>query len=177
MMEEKKICFKCGRELPLSHFYKHSKMADGYLNKCKDCTKNDVKKRYDTLSKDENYMEKERARGREKYKRLSYNLKNFKSTTKLCPIEKTIASRLRRVGYDTNGKEAHHWNYNYPKSIILLPRKIHKLIHKYIYVNYEDKLCYTIENVSLDSKSKTEKYYNDILENNEINMKVEFIEL
>ena len=43
MMEEKKICFKCGRELPLSHFYKHSKMADGYLNRCKDCTKNDVK--------------------------------------------------------------------------------------------------------------------------------------
>jgi hypothetical protein len=38
-----KTCFKCYRELPLDSFYRHPRMADGYLGKCKDCTKVDVK--------------------------------------------------------------------------------------------------------------------------------------
>lgn len=39
-----KKCFKCGKEKDISFFYKHKAMKDGYLNKCKDCTKSDVKK-------------------------------------------------------------------------------------------------------------------------------------
>jgi hypothetical protein len=37
--EPTKGCFKCGKVLPLSAFYRHPKMGDGHLGKCKQCAR------------------------------------------------------------------------------------------------------------------------------------------
>lgn len=39
-----KTCFKCGLTLSRDCFYKHPRMADGLLGKCKACTRSDVQK-------------------------------------------------------------------------------------------------------------------------------------
>lgn len=34
-----KVCFKCGRELPVSEFHKNKATKDGLQSHCKECTK------------------------------------------------------------------------------------------------------------------------------------------
>ena len=56
MANDSKTCFKCGETKPLAAFYKHKAMADGHLNKCKECTKKDADKhRSENLDKIREY--------------------------------------------------------------------------------------------------------------------------
>lgn len=165
---ETQVCSKCGMEKPISEFYKNKKY---FIKKCKDCIKQEVKERYRIHSTDEKWMEKQRKRGREKFKRLGYKGR-FKSTRTICLAGANASKRLRAKGFDTKGKEAHHWNYNFPRSVFLVPRTIHRLIHKYMTVNYNDKYCYTTDGTKLETEHQAEEYFNGILSSNGIDLKI-----
>jgi len=57
-----KTCFKCGATRPTSEFYRHPRMADGHLGKCKICTRLDVAANRAGKSKDQKWLARERAR-------------------------------------------------------------------------------------------------------------------
>lgn len=143
-MEKSKICFKCGRALPISDFYRHPNMADGHLNKCKDCTKKDVAERYAEKSKDPSYMEKERERGRDKYARLDYAHKpKTEQAKEKYSLYRDLRQTKKRLGLVLDRtSELHHWDYNQNMSFIILDRRLHHRLHAVIKLNVKEGIYY-----------------------------------
>ena len=134
-----KTCFKCKAVKPFTEFYKHPQMGDGYLNKCKECTKNDSNKH-----RSEN-LEKVRAYDRERGKRperVRYNTEvnrawrdedkrrvRAHNAVKRAILKGTLQKRpCVRCG---NVKSlAHHEDYDKPLDIMWLCQPCHKQRHK-----------------------------------------------
>ena len=133
MTTTKKTCFKCNKTLPLGAFYKHKAMADGYLNKCIECTKKDVNihrllninriREYDRARgnrQSSSYVKEYRAANDDKYKAHSavgVALRTGqinKLPCFICGCEKT---------------EAHHPDYSSPLDVVWLCPAHHKQTH------------------------------------------------
>lgn len=76
-----KTCFKCGLSLPIEEFYRHPKMADGHLGKCKSCTKKDTQSRYQRVSLDGSWVARKRQDSRELYAALPTDERPYKKVT------------------------------------------------------------------------------------------------
>lgn len=168
-----KICFKCNIEKSTSSFYKHKGMKDGYLGKCKDCTKKDTRIREISFLSDKNWKEKEKERHREKYYRLGYKDKHKPTKENKKAIierynkkypEKKIVKNLNSINKPLiKGNELHHWSYNieHAKDTIELTIAKHAYIHRFLTYDQLTKMYFILNtNILLDTKEKHLKYIN-----------------
>ena len=166
-----KKCFKCNVIKPLESFYKHKKMMDGYLNKCIDCAKSDVYNRYNILKEDKEFINKERKRGREKYKRLYVGVYKTSIKTRNAYFERYPEKKIIRNAMTikpVKGLEMHHWNYNieYANDVILLTKKEHMKGHRFIIYDQERFMYRRIDNnLLLDTKESHETYIKECIKN------------
>jgi hypothetical protein len=175
-MEDTKICFRCGKEKPLFDFYKHGQMADGHLNKCKDCTREDAKKRHYEKYKDEAFVVSERARSVERYHRLGYrdiSRAQRKKKPYITSAYKALRKKLNQRGIiiDTN-EEIHHWNYNYVYQVIIIKKSDHRRLHTKITLD-KDSLVF-IDNDSGNVIDSIEKHL-ELCKVNDIKYRVVFL--
>lgn len=164
-------------EKPLTDYYTHKRMSDGCLNKCKDCTKSDTKKRVEVLSSNSEWVEQEKERNREKYHRLEYREKH-KPTPEAKKVvmgkyseqfpEKVrcryFTSALRRQLKLQKTQEVHHWSYNvgFELDVIVLDRADHYFLHRFINYDQSVMMYRTKTGELLDTKEKHFDYFKSL---------------
>ena len=160
-----KVCINCGSEKEINDFYKHNKMSDGYLNKCKTCCKDQAIKRTRILSKDNEWVLKQRKRSVDKYHRLNYKDKQKKNEL-VYPWKKENKYKGLRKWYESRYGlldpliELHHWSYKDEnlRDVILLNRSTHKRLHSKLEICLIEK-CFKIKGgPMLDTKEKHEEF-------------------
>lgn len=130
-----KRCFKCSSVKPLTEFYAHPQMADGHLNKCKECTKRDVKIRYE--AKDGLY-EYEQTRARKptrRANRIKYGRAHNERNPDKYKARYTLSNAVRdgkivrgscaHCG-TTENVQAHHHDYSKPLDVEWACFKCHR---------------------------------------------------
>jgi ribosomal protein S27AE len=138
-MIRSKECFKCKSVQSIEEFYKHAKMADGHLNKCKTCAKNDVlKHRVLNLDKIRVY-DKERSKLAHRIALNTAVTKAWRAEDRRRVAAHNAVSRAIKLGTlsripcircgDANSL-AHHEDYDKPLDVMWLCQICHKQRHK-----------------------------------------------
>lgn len=134
-----KKCFKCDQDLPLAEFYRHPRMADGHLGKCKSCTKQDVA----TYRKENPEMVAARKRdwsrspnGRAAARRCAERraVEHPDQTKAVWMVNNAVKWRhIRKLPCFVCGAaktEGHHADYSRPLDVIWLCKKHHVETHQ-----------------------------------------------
>jgi hypothetical protein len=133
-----KACFKCGEVKPLSDYYKHPQMGDGHLNKCKECTKRDVKDHYQMTFEERREYERNRANlphrldlNRRTVQRMRNEFpKKYKAHSAVSnALRKGILVRQPCERCGSLRVHGHHEDYSEPLRVMWLCPKHHKERH------------------------------------------------
>ena len=138
-MIRSKTCFKCQTVKLLDEFYKHSAMADGHLNKCKECNKKDAHEhRLKNIEKVREY-DKRRAKLPERAKlalRIQQEWRRADKRRTKChnavarAIKKGNLIPLPCIRCNEIKSLAHHEDYDKPLDVMWLCQPCHKQRHK-----------------------------------------------
>ena len=151
-----KQCFKCKNILPLDSFYKHPRMSDGRVNKCKECNKKDVRENREKNIDYYREYDKERANNpnrvaaRIEYQKTPNGKKAFiRAKNKWLQLNVIKRSAQILVGNAIKAKKlikpkecsncgktntkihGHHCDYAKPLDVMWLCPKCHSEWHKY----------------------------------------------
>lgn len=132
-----KTCFKCGESKDISEFYAHSRMADGHLNKCKECAKRDALA--NRAANAEYYRAYDRVRAKMPH-RAESSSKISKAWIQANPKRRSAQNavnnairdgRLQKLPCFVCGDkaEAHHPDYDRPLDVVWLCPAHHKQAH------------------------------------------------
>ena len=134
-----KTCFKCNAEKPLSEFYKHSDMADGHLNKCKECNKKDVSEHRHGKGRDKilaydreranqpHRLESKRVRV-QKYNKEKSHQKHANSVVAYA-LKTGKLKKFSCLICGDEKSEGHHPDYSRPLDVVWLCSSHHKQAH------------------------------------------------
>ena len=147
-MIHSKQCFKCLTIKPLNEFYKHQAMADGHVNKCKLCNKNDVTNNRNAKIDYYRAYDLKRSKEPERYKTASAisaawrqsdtrRTKCHNAITRAIRSGKLIKQSCVRCGNEKS--LAHHEDYDKPLDVIWLCQPCHKQRHKEINIFLKGK--------------------------------------
>jgi len=130
-----KRCFKCGEEKPLSKFYKHKAMADGFLGKCKQCTKNDVTRHRNSNLDEVRAYDRSRGSRQTKAYRDRYTAENPEKYKAHIMVSNAVRDgKLKKEPCEVCGSKhrihGHHDNYDHPLTVRWLCAVHHHEAHK-----------------------------------------------
>ena len=123
-----KRCFKCARDLPLTEFYRHPRMSDGHLGKCRSCTRRDVRENRE--KRRSYYLAYDRSRKRDVPPRKKERKGAAQAVYNAIKRGKMVRGACR-IGVDCRGRvEAHHVDYSRPLDVMWLCKKHHAMQHR-----------------------------------------------
>ena len=149
-----KACILCSIVKPYSEYYRHSQMSDGYLGRCKECHKSEIRR--NRAEKHEHYKEFDRQRAMKPHRvaaRAAYmatpagqaaRARAINSYEARFPERKAATTAVSNAVRDGRLQKApacwhcgsakkiegHHWDYSQQLSVVWLCNSCHRECHR-----------------------------------------------